>query len=456
MAERPAHLQRATIDRALLLAALCGFAACDGVLRRGSATEGGTPDAAVSGDPGRTPDGGAAAEGGGSNDAGSVAEAGLTSDGGPASDARRVGDARRGADRGLKDSGAARDGKAPGLDAQRRDAGATPPTGLNWYPGYYVLAATREPKGKQKILDDPLVAPFHGVQFRYDWAESELSPGNYSAGFAALDDDLARVAAKGKKLLVMLMYKKFDGSSAVPADLRAGPGAHCNGSVCGEMVIGSTRYALLWNAAVEARLKAWVFAMASHLTKSPYLSSVAGVIFNETSSTKDVGILTAAGFDPYRHLQAVQENLLAVTAAAPRLAAFIYFEGGFMSMDGNPVKAPERMGDWMLLHPRTGVGRSDMQPKNPDANHPCANPTYQGRVPCAPAVEAIDYARSVTDSLQQSFSFGLSPAPNGLYASFITFSYRDSTSAGDAFSFADVSKGIASHPIVNSKPPSWW
>jgi hypothetical protein len=327
---------------------------------------------------------------------------------------------------------------------------------FNWYPGYYVLSASTTPKGKQKVVDDPLVAPFDGVQFRYHWAESELTPGNYSAGFAALDADLKRVAAKSKKLLVMLQYKKFNGTSSVPADLRTGPGPWCSGPYCGALNTSSSSLALLWNPAVEARLRAWISAMAAHLAASPYLANVAGIVFNETSlGTKDVTVLAAAKYDPYVYLQAIEDNLLAATTAAPTLLAFIYFEGGFISMDGRSVKAGERLGNWMLLHPRTGPGLADLQPKDPEsARHPCANPLLQGRIPCAPAVESSDYALTATGSLDQTYQYAMSPAPAGLHASFVTFSYK-AGSGPNAFTFAQVSSYIQSHPILNIERPTW-
>ncbi|MGE5460110.1 MAG: Ig-like domain-containing protein [Solirubrobacterales bacterium] len=325
----------------------------------------------------------------------------------------------------------------------------------NWYPGYYVLANTDSAARKQAILDDPLVGPFTGVQFRYQWAASELSPGDYSAGFAALDADLERVAAKGKKLMVMLMYKKSDGTAAVPADLLSGSGAWCSGSSCGQFTPDSDHaIALLWNPVVEARLNAWITAMAQHLSESPYLDSVAGVVFNETSlSTTDTNLLAAADYDPDVYIQAIEDNLLAVTTAAPKLFSVIYFEGGFVSMDGSSVDAGQKIGDWMLLNPRTGAGVSDLIPKDPKGpNHPCANAAYQASIVCAPAVESNDYSLDRTDSFEQSFAYGTDPVPNGLHASFLTFSYV-AGSGPNAFTFADVSNSIASHPIPNTTRP---
>jgi hypothetical protein len=325
----------------------------------------------------------------------------------------------------------------------------------NWYPGYYALNYVDTAAGKKKILNDPLVTPFTGVQFRYHWAASERRRGDYSAGFATLDADLARVAAKGKKILVMLMYKKFNGTSAVPAYLRTGPGRWCSGSHCGELTTrANTSLAMLWNPAVERRLNAWITAMAQHLSESPYIDSVAGIVFNETAlGTTSRTLLASAGYDPDAYLRALEKNVLAATTAAPRLITFLYFEGGFVSMDGAPLNAGERFGKWMLRHPRTGAGTPDLKPKQrKGANHPCANPAYQSSIACAPAVQAPDYSTAVTDSFEDSFDYATRPAPDGLQASFLTFSYAVGPGP-NAFTFADVSKNIASHPVPNTVRP---
>ena len=325
----------------------------------------------------------------------------------------------------------------------------------NWYPGYYVLNNNDTAAKKRSILNDPLVEPFTGVQFRYHWAASERRPGDYSAGFATLDADLKSVAAKRKKIMVMLMYKKFDGASAVPADLREGPGSWCSGSYCGELTNGSgTSLALLWNSVVEARLNAWITAMALHLSKSRYIDNIAGIVFNETAlGTTDTTVLAAADYDPHVYIQALKDNMLAAITAAPRLITIIYFEGGFVSMDGNSVKAGERIGDWMLLNPRTGAGTPDLKPKSPKGtSHPCTNSKYQRHIACAPAVQAPDYSTAVTESFEQSFNYATNSAPDGHHASFFTFSYAVGGSP-NAFTFAEVSTNIADHPIPNIARP---
>jgi hypothetical protein len=329
--------------------------------------------------------------------------------------------------------------------------------GVNWFPGYYVLA--HDMTNHQKVLDDPVVAPFTGVQFRYFWSSTELAPHDYSAGFAALDADLKAVAAKSKKLLVMLQYKKNDGSPAVPADLLHGPGPWCSARYCGEFVVGSTHLAMVWNPAVDARLKAWISAMAAHAAASPYASSLAGIVFNETSlpaGTTDTTVLSGAGYDPYAYMKGLQDDMLAATDAAPRLPVFYYHEGGFVSMDGKSVHAGQVMGDWMLQHPHTGAGTPDLKPKSPKTtSHPCAIAAYQGRIPCAPAIQAGDYSTSVTDSLDQSTTYAFASAPAGLHASFLTFSYAVG-SGPNAFTLADASRYVSTHPIPNAAVPPGW
>jgi hypothetical protein len=332
-----------------------------------------------------------------------------------------------------------------------------PRHGVNWFPGYYVLS-DRTDSILKKMLQDPLVAPFTGVQLRYHWADSERSRGDYSRGFAQLDHDLKIIAGTRKKLLVMLQYKSFDRSPAVPAYLLAPGGPWCSGRYCGQLSVGHSSLAMVWNPAVNARLRAWIRATAVHLARSRYASSVAGIVFNETSLPTDgVDVLREAGYDPYRYMYGLQANLLAATRAAPRLPVFYYHEGGFVSMNGESVNAGQIMGDWMLRHPHIGTGTPDLKPKDPkSAHHPCANPLYQGRIPCNPDVQSRDYDRDVTDSLQQTLAAALRPAPVGLRASYVTFSYTRAPDPSQAFTFAEVSAYIARHAMPKTAiPPGW-
>ena len=72
---------------------------------------------------------------------------------------------------------------------------------------------------------------------------------------------------------------------------------------------------------------------------------------------------------------------------------------------------------------------------------------------CAPAVQAGDYSTAVTGSFEETFRYGTEAFPDGLHASFLTFSYAVGEGP-NAFSFTDVSRSIATHPIPNVTRPS--
>jgi hypothetical protein len=65
-----------------------------------------------------------------------------------------------------------------------------------------------------------------------------------------------------------------------------------------------------------------------------------------------------------------------------------------------------------------------------------------------------DYALTASDSIEQSFTYALSSAPEGLFASFLTFSRREG-SGPNAFTFVDVSNYMRTHPMPNTVPPMW-
>jgi hypothetical protein len=225
-------------------------------------------------------------------------------------------------------------------------------------------------------------------------------------------------------------------------------------SYCGELTNGTgTSVALLWNTAVEARLNAWITAMALHLSESPFIDQVAGIVFNETALGHEYDSAGICQLRPRRVPPSPRGQHACGYDGGAQVDHDPLFRGGFVSMNGTSVKAGQKIGDWMLLHPRTGTGTPDVTPKTPKGtNHPCANSKYQSSIACAPAVQSPDYSTQVTDSFDQSFSYATSPVPDGLHASFLTFSYA--VGAGpNAFTFADVSNNIATHPIPNTTRP---
>lgn len=331
---------------------------------------------------------------------------------------------------------------------------------MNWFPGYYLLTSTgASDANKVTMINDPVATNFTGYQLRYLWEDCELTQDNYAAGYSLVDTDLARVAAKGKKLLVMLQTKTFDGSFATPAYIRQPGSAYCSasGTYCGEFVVGDTHMTMLWNSAVAARCQKWVAAMVGHVAAGPYADLVGAIVFTETATpTTDTVLLADADYDPYDYIAGLQGNLGTVVDTTERFPAFYYHEGGFVDMGGGFVGAVTLMGDWMLAHPHTGTGTPDSQPLNPKtSNHPCANASYQGKVPCNPDVQAPDYATVNTTSLDDTFTYMTDPIPDGLLGSYLSFSYA--VGAGpNAFTLSDVASYIPTHPVPNTVVPPGW
>lgn len=338
---------------------------------------------------------------------------------------------------------------------------ALTPITVNWYPGYYTLAtAGASAETKQSIVDDTLSAPFTGYQFRYFWNECEATPGDWSAGFALVDADLTRIfnAGRGQKLLVMLQYKSFDDTAVVPSDMLTDPlYESSDGTFQGEMITPPDNHvAMIWNPNVSSRCQEWIEAMITYLDGHAKRDMVAGIVFNETSvSTSDVVLLGHADYDPDDYITGIQNNLLAVINNTDRFPAFYYHEGGFVDMGGGSVQAGTKMGNWMLTHPHTGCGTPDSKSLNPKTStHPCANLTYQGIVPCNSDIQAGDYSTDNNASLQEAFDYMTQAGLNKLDSSYLSFSYGVGSSP--AFTWADVSAWIPTHPVPNDDlPPGW-
>jgi hypothetical protein len=185
------------------------------------------------------------------------------------------------------------------------------------------------------------------------------------------------------------------------------------------------------------------------------------VVFNETSlpgGTTDKTLLASVGYDPYKYMAAIQANLLAVTSTSNLIPAYYYHEGGFVSMDGKSLDASTVMGIWMLAHPHTGAGTPDAQSASPKgSNYPLVNPIYQGKIASIPNVQANDYAYSRNHTLLDAYNYMADPTTStgsGLDGTHLVFSYAVTSSP--AFTFADVSRFILTHPVKNTALPSGW
>jgi hypothetical protein len=340
---------------------------------------------------------------------------------------------------------------AGGNDAGVVDSATDGGAQLAWFPGNYVLlnSADDQTTERDAVLGNAgLMNAFVGLEKRYDWTACEAAQGDYSACIADVESDLAAVDAKGKKLIVFLMYKTFTDPHAVPAYmLQQGP--WCTGSTCGEVAMSNGVSAMLWNTGVADRMHAWIAAMGAAIQNGPHASALAGVVFPESACG---ACENTAGYTASAYVDAMKGNVTAAIAAFPNVIAFQYIN--FVPPSSTQTQSLADLADFALATPHAGLGCPDLGPLfNPPEYPLLENAKYQGRVPIAPAVESPDYQSGRTSSLPSTYSLGTDPAPKGMAAQIIT--WADTQNASYVFTIADVAAYLPSHPNPNSAPPTW-
>ncbi|UNI18831.1 hypothetical protein JDV02_005077 [Purpureocillium takamizusanense] len=125
-----------------------------------------------------------------------------------------------------------------------------------------------------------------GVQSLYSWKSLEPAQGEYN--FTALEDDFARVRAKGKKFWVQLQDRSFSPQyDPVPSYLKTpyynnGSAPTCDGENCAAKFTVNGSVAQQWNPRVRERFQALLSAMAAKLDNRIY-----GINLAETSIEVD-------------------------------------------------------------------------------------------------------------------------------------------------------------------------
>ena len=322
---------------------------------------------------------------------------------------------------------------------------------LAWFPGNYVLLNSADDATTERdalLGNASSMNAFVGLEKRYDWTACEATKDDYSACIANVESDLAAVDAKGKKLIVFLMYKTFTDPHAVPAYmLQQGP--WCTGSTCGEVAMSNGVTAMLWNTGVADRMHAWIAAMGAAIENGPHASALAGVVFPESACG---ACETTAGFTAPAYVAAMEGNVKAAIAAFPNVIAFQYIN--FVPPASTQTQSLAELADFALATPHAGLGCPDLGPLfNPPEYPLLESAKYQGRVPIAPAVETSDYQSGRTSSLQSTYALGIDPSPKGMAAQIITWS--NTQNASYVFTIADVAAYLPAHPNPNTAAPTW-
>ena len=338
-----------------------------------------------------------------------------------------------------------------GEDSTTGETTTGEPVARNYFPGYYILART---DNFAKILAYPQLDNYVGVHQRYFWSDWETTPKDYAPGLEQLDKDIAAVKQQGKKLLVFLNYEKSDGTHCVPPDLLMKNSEFCSGDFCGELPNGGAALPIYWNEAVAGRMRAWLEAMADHLENHPDRDLIAGITLPETATGDyDLPALMATGYTPDKYLASVQGTLTGLVDAAPSLIVFQYINGGFKPSPGEYFV---KLADWALEQPGIGFGIPDLVPKNPNptnADMVLRSAKYQGRLPMNPDIQAPDYGLDRTDSIDDTLTLALAPAPEGMLAGYVSIAFNAGPGP-NAFTLDEFSAEIPNRP-TNQVAPTW-
>lgn len=182
--------------------------------------------------------------------------------------------------------------------------GAATPNPVKWHPGHYIMLVNPG-KNSSWYMDNiynelETYDAIRGIAIRFNWKELETAKGVYN--FSSIDKQLAGVAARNKRLIILLEMKSFSPTIIVPdylltATYEGGVFAHArNGVLKGYNI-------KLWNTQVRDRLAALISALGKHLNSHPHFE---GLGLQETAMGQPLKPLTTTQTNTYYN------NLLSV------------------------------------------------------------------------------------------------------------------------------------------------
>ena len=203
-----------------------------------------------------------------------------------------------------------------------KTSATSPSQGIKYHPGHYAWFAPKrwfrideaETIAEVKTFIDSIAgeSTVKGIQLATLWRALEgRTAGDYSAGFAAMDQILAHAKARNKRVMLAL----FTGwSGNIDSDYTIFPDYIVNGSSYGitvsSQIAKPTRFARSWQQATNDRIIALVQAYGARYNGNPYLEMVN---FGETA----IGGVTTDGFSNQALLAQMQRLIVATRAAWP-------------------------------------------------------------------------------------------------------------------------------------------
>lgn len=347
-------------------------------------------------------------------------------------------------------------------DAPTRDAGTLGGGALDWSPGHYLLLRTGDATERDAALADATVQrTYRGLHVKYVWSQLEgATAGDYAAGFARLDADLAAVNARGMKLVIQLQTKTFHGDGdAVPSYLMAPGSSYCVGaqpSVCGQYTMGNGLTALLWQPPVRQRFEALIAAIGARYAPDgprPRVgAAIAALVLPETANEEGPVSYEHVGYTQQGVVDAAKSILGAARRALPSRIAFQYIN--FLPPNGSAETYLRQIADFALATPGVGLGCPDLSPRLADARIPgyriLLDPAY-ANVPKNPSVQSPDLDADRTTGVRETMDTGRSAAPAGMHAGYITW-YNGT---GTAITPAQIAAEIARRGPITDPLPTW-
>ncbi|PSJ17956.1 glycoside hydrolase [Nitrosomonas supralitoralis] len=155
---------------------------------------------------------------------------------------------------------------------------ATPnSSAVKWHPGhYYIIKGSRKNNTAylSKVYSELDATPvLNGMMIRYFWADLEDSNGVYD--FSSIDKRLAELTDRGKRLVIQVQTKSFNGRQVVPNYLKKTEyegGEFYISNFGGNEIAG--RNIKLWNPQVRDRLIALFKAMGERYNSHPNFEGI--------------------------------------------------------------------------------------------------------------------------------------------------------------------------------------
>jgi hypothetical protein len=287
-----------------------------------------------------------------------------------------------------------------------------------WNPGHYMLPFRGDtPAQRAKSFDALAREPaIKGAQVRYTWAELEPRKGQYD--FRAIENDLAQLQKRGKRLVIQVMdrgFKTDKPDAFVPQYLLSEP------EYLGGAVKTKTGYGVrAWDSTVMDREIALFEALGRRFDAEPFVEAIGG---EETAPA--FGSQRPPDFDAQRLARELQRWITAVRAAWPHTTVLLYSNW-----------LPKGLKDVMetCARNRCALGGPDLLPppdKGTDGDRilkgAAGGEDYRGRVPVAYAVQPASLGLKHSYTPAELFGY----AYDELHANYI-FWTRNSAYGGPA------------------------